>query len=254
MFEWYSHENERPFRSYFLTITYRGSELPTASDGVTPTLDKRAILKWLENTAKALGAFRYYIVGEYGEDGGRPHYHLALFCESSRQAWAITERAKKHMGRAELASMSPRRARYLAKYSTKKLTSGSDPRLKASQEPEFRSSSKRPPLGSEFALQLAQMYRTAKGQKWLRERGDIETSVKLDGQSWPLDNWMKTKVRKELGIPLKHGDRLCNDKYEENYLRKDSFAEFNLELRDRQERHLSTRQFQRRMRNGTRTL
>ena len=107
------------------------------------------------------------------------------------------------------------RARYLANYTTKGLTKNTDERLQRDQEPEFRTSSRNPPLGAAFVAVLANHYARGTAKKLLDERGDVERSFRVDGKIYPLGDWALTKLRKLTSIPLLHRDRI---KANPNYL------------------------------------
>jgi len=92
-------EREKWLHSFFITLSYDDEHLPyycIDADGeikrhpdlsqkyqrLFRTLDKRSIqliFKRLRNDYP-LFEFKYYLIGEYGERFGRPHYHLLLFC------------------------------------------------------------------------------------------------------------------------------------------------------------------------------
>lgn len=88
--EWVFRLNEEmkvsPF-SYFFTLTYRDSDLPILLCDVPlkieiPTLSKRDIQLFLKRLRKALNfKIKYHIVGEYGPETLRPHYHGLLFSQ-----------------------------------------------------------------------------------------------------------------------------------------------------------------------------
>lgn len=73
--------------AYFVTLTYDDDHEPFTSehiDGVyEPTLVKDHVKKFLhdlrDDRSNRSMKLRYFLVGEYGEDTGRPHYHIALF-------------------------------------------------------------------------------------------------------------------------------------------------------------------------------
>lgn len=77
----------------FVTLTYRPKDLPINENGL-PTLVKKDIQDFMKRLRKHYqGAdtwihpiknieenpIRYFCCGEYGDEKGRPHYHLALF-------------------------------------------------------------------------------------------------------------------------------------------------------------------------------
>jgi len=200
-----------PGPSAFLTLTYNDENVPETDDGHL-TLRKKETLKWVDHTSQRIQAFRYYIVGEYGEESLRPHYHLAVFLPPDGTVGKITEAWQR--GYTSAYPLTRERAAYLARYTTKKLTSDTDPRLKPDQEPEFRSSSKRPALGAAFVSSLVRAYRTRPGQKLIESRGDIEPTVRISGKIYPIPEYIRRHARQHLGIPLLHRDRICHDGYD----------------------------------------
>lgn len=83
--------------AYFITLTYADEFIPFMVDGqveriasygpdpekfanVLPTLCKMDVQKFFRKIRKVLGVkFRYFVVGQYGETTGRPHYHVIFF-------------------------------------------------------------------------------------------------------------------------------------------------------------------------------
>lgn len=64
--------------NYFVTLTYKNENLKR-SQGM-PVLCKDDIQKWLKRLRNNVSEpFRYIVVGEYGTDTDRPHYHCLLF-------------------------------------------------------------------------------------------------------------------------------------------------------------------------------
>jgi len=209
MLEWLFH----PFEGLpmFVTLTYNEKSVPIESgdDGApVHTLKKKRFLKWVNNVQRNVGSFRYYAVGEYGDDTFRPHYHMAIFPRTNQQIPEIMSLWKDAFGFVTVGEMDAKRARYLANYTTKKLTKDSDERLQTNQEPEFRTSSRRPPLGSRSVDFLCAPYRTGDGRSILEERGDVERTFRFDGKVYPLDAFILRKMRGELGIPLLHRERI----------------------------------------------
>ena len=59
----------------FLTLTYDDEHLPKGEK-----LEKEEMQKFWKRLRKATGTkIRYYMAGEYGTEGGRPHYHACVF-------------------------------------------------------------------------------------------------------------------------------------------------------------------------------
>ena len=75
---------------------------------------------------------RYFAVGEYGTESGRPHYHLCLFGlgiedqEIIEKSWTV--RGNKQ-GIVHIGEITSESARYIAGYTIKKLTRPNDERL-----------------------------------------------------------------------------------------------------------------------------
>lgn len=191
-----------PITPYFVTFTYNEKHLP--EDG---SLEKKKFHQWLKDQQKKElpGPIRYYAVGEYGDDSFRPHYHLAIFPETVEQARAFTAGWRK--GFTQISEMAPARARYLAGYAAKKLTKAGDPRL-CGREPEFRSSSRNPPLGARMVERIIATWKTPKMQEELKKRGDVSKTWRLDGKTYPIGDWALKKIRTELGIPLTEEARI----------------------------------------------
>lgn len=243
-----THYESTGVRTYFLSLTYDEDNVPRTPDN-EKTLNKKKFLQWLKDTQKALGNFRYYAIGEYGDDTFRPHYHLALFPETDGQAYAVLNRwADKYGTIRQCDPLTLKRARYLANYTAKKLSKPNDARLKKHQEPEFRTSSRNPPLGAAFAEKLITHYSNPKAARLIKERGDIDRTFRVEGQIYPIGDWVLTKVRQELGIPVLHRDRI---KANPNYLDyHETFeADVDPELGQRMERQLEAMQRRKRWRN-----
>lgn len=206
--EWLTHYKQTGVNSYFLTFTYAPEHLPENG-----SLEKDYFLKWINNATRDCDPFRYYAIGEYGEESGRAHYHMAIFPKNAAQIDAIRAYWKK--GFTQAAEMEHERARYLANYTTKKLTKRTDHRLAPGQEPEFRTSSRNPPLGAVFAENLITHWRQPRNAAHIEQRGDIERTFRFENRIYPLGSWVLNHIRKNLGIPLLHRDRIAAN---ENYL------------------------------------
>lgn len=218
--EWAFH----PVQSYFCTLTYNDEHLPhpeILNDQGKPSgaLDKPRFVQWLKDVQKTHrhranpGRFRYYAVGEYGEKSRRAHYHMALFPEHPSQVVALQSRWEDR-GFFSFSPINHERARYLANYVTKKLTGpGADAHEVYRSAPEFRISSRSPPLGAAFVEAVIRKYQAPRGQALIAERGDIDRTFRLDGYVYPFGQWALTKMRESLGIPLLHRERIAHPNY-----------------------------------------
>ncbi len=245
LMEWLTHGH-----AVFVTLTYNEEHVPlTVQPDGTPsqTLRKKQFLDWLKNVQKSeVGSLRYYLVGEYGEVSERPHYHMAIFPKSGAQVALFLSKWTK--GFTSCYEMSPERARYLAQYAAKKL-SGPKASWYGNREPEFRTSSRNPPLSAEMCDHLANTYKIGKGAKIVQERGDIERSIRICGSIYPLGRWCLDRIRKKLDIPLSHSERLSHGGYEEWHQIQE--AEYDPVMRHKYEETLGAKKAQRYHRSTT---
>lgn len=71
------HEAQEHRDNCFITLTYRDEELKYGS--TQATLCKDDLQRFWKRLRKEVKDVRYFAAGEYGERGGRPHYHACLF-------------------------------------------------------------------------------------------------------------------------------------------------------------------------------
>lgn len=193
--------------AYFFTFTYDPDALPTTPDG-HPTLRKKHFLKWLNNRSRTFGKFRYFAVGEYGEKFLRPHYHAGVFSINYGTALGLKEKWEAQAGFADLKLMSRERAAYLCQYTAKKLTKVDDERLAPGVEPEFRTSTRLPPIGAPGLPTLLHPYSLPAGKRILADRGDVERTYRIGDRIYPCDEYLLRKMRTALGIPVTHTGRI----------------------------------------------
>lgn len=190
----------------FVTLTYNDKNLPK-DRSVSPT-DALQFLDRLRHR-KSVQPFRYFIVGEYGDETQRPHYHAALFgfptctygastyartaspsccinCDLVRDVWG--------KGNILLGKLEPDSAGYVAGYVAKKMTKADDARLNG-RHPEFARQSRMPGLGANYAHTIATSYEDYPHQDIV----DVVPVVRIDGKKSPLGRFMTKKIRKALG-------------------------------------------------------
>lgn len=191
--------------SSFWTLTYEKD--PT-------TLTPKHTQNWLKRFRKKIEPLRirYYLVGEYGDQTERPHYHVALFnypgctngqsrysklfrnccfyCDLVRDTW---QHGHIYGGTIEDAS-----ANYIAGYVTKKLTRWDDERLR-NRHPEFcRMSLRGGGLGLNALPEIASVlleYDLAASQ------GDVPSSLRHGSRLLPLGRYLRQKLRLQVGMP-----------------------------------------------------
>lgn len=203
-----------------LTLTYSDENRPVNDAGlnVLSTEHWRLFMMNLRtrlNRERNLTGLRFLAVGEYGHEGNgcvdasgfqwNPHYHASLFgfgclgrirlaslrsrdcgcgnCRLVNDVWKY--------GFAELEPLNDTTMDYVGGYTIKKLYHRDDLRLEG-RPPEFKRASLG--LGRNLIPSLAR----ALGSH--RVDGDVPYQVRMDGAMWPLDRYMREKIRKELGM------------------------------------------------------
>lgn len=78
-----THEAQYHEQNCFITLTFSDQELARRQNpGSVDTTDTQKFIKRLRNHIKRKEdnrPIRYFAVGEYGEETGRPHYHILIF-------------------------------------------------------------------------------------------------------------------------------------------------------------------------------
>lgn len=190
----------------FVTLTYDPEHLPA---GGTLVPDHTRL--WLNRLRGrvAPSRFRFFLVGEYGDDSQRPHYHAALFgfqscsfgqsrysksrqrccywCELVRETWG---QGNVYLGSLELSS-----AGYMAGYVTKKMTKVDDARL-AGRSPEFGRMSLRPGVGATALWDIADALLRYDLDKSL---DDAPGTLRHGSKELPLGRYLQGRLRELIG-------------------------------------------------------
>lgn len=182
----------------FVTLTYMYpcfGGLDEASATLIPK-DATDFIKRLRRKVEPR-RIRYFIVGEYGDRSGRPHYHAALFglgrlsTRDIEEAWG--------RGFVYVGDLTKDSAQYIAGYVTKKMTRRDDVRLKG-RFPEFARMSRKPGIGALAAEDISKFVSTDLGCTALIREGDIPQVLRHGGKSYPLGRYIRSKVREHLGF------------------------------------------------------
>lgn len=189
----------------FITLTYRddpGSLEPSHMQAFMKALRKRVEPRRL----------RFYGVGEYGDQNGRPHFHIALFnhptclkpshrgectckaCTPIRHAWVDEQSISR--GFIDNKPLEIGSARYIARYVIKKMTRTDDPRL-SNRHPEFARMSNRPGIGAGVVEALAAVITR---YNLLTPQGDVPVTLRHGAQEMPLGRYLRKQLRKQLGL------------------------------------------------------
>ena len=188
--EAYSHEE-----SCFITLTYDEEHLPENG-----SLNPDDVKAWLKRFRRRLEPrkVRYFLVGEYGDETKRPHYHVVMYgfdcadpggrvhrrrvegsnakckcrnCELVRATWDA--------GRIDVGVFNNHSASYCAGYITKKLNGKGDKDKKWCEErlgdryPEFSRMSRRPGIGAKSMEKLKSSLTKNYGRFLLEKNGDV---------------------------------------------------------------------------------
>lgn len=176
-----------------------------------PSLHPKDIQDWLKRFRKAIEPLRirYYVVGEYGDDTERPHYHIAIFgypgclngltqfgrgrdnccsvCNMVRDTWKY--------GNIYVGSLTPESASYICGYVTKKMTSKDDIRL-SGRYPEFARMSRRPGLGLMAMDEVADVLIE---YDLMDKLEDVPVSLRHGSKIMPLGRYLRSKLRVLMG-------------------------------------------------------
>lgn len=141
-------------KNSFVTLTYDDDHLPSDR-----CLSKERMQKFFKDF-RNLWKVRYFLAGEYGEENGRPHYHMAAFgidrmtdCFSDLRFDPVHDVWRGRLkfwpdGHVAVGTLTPASINYISKYILKKL--GADENRLDGRTPEFRLMSLRPGLGHDF--------------------------------------------------------------------------------------------------------
>lgn len=247
----------------FVTLTYSDENLPDGGNLVpkdTQDWLKRLRFAWSER-CKDLDIphrpLRYYLVGEYGDDTKRPHYHVALFgyptCLRGR-----TKHPKKNQpmsccihcdflyktwghGGVDVGDLTLHSAQYICGYVTKKMTAKGDPRLD-NKHPEFARMSRRPGIGATAMQTVADALFTKHGADEVHLLGDVPNSLMHGGRKLPLGRYLKGKLRDEIGMDQTFRTQ-AKQAYEDEMFAMYIDAVFDKETGKRKKDFLSFKQF-----------
>lgn len=142
--------------SVFLTLTFADDKLEHENQATV--LDKSTLKRFNARMRKSF-QMRYIAAGEYGERKGRAHYHTVLFGVGDPPDIPINKNFdwdKWPHGHVWADQANEKTIRYVAKYLTKKTVREDTGDL--SLDDEAVTYSKRPPLGIEYAYELADQY------------------------------------------------------------------------------------------------
>ena len=199
--------------SVFGTLTYNDDTVPVDRNGVQQ-LHKPDITEFIEKLryrTKHIRPLRYFIVGEYGDETWRPHYHYILFGHDITVEPHIDD-SWQH-GFHQIAPLNFDRALYTARYCLKKMTRPDDEKLRG-RLPEFSRMSTKPGIGTPAIGWLADAMgkafinaKTGRYSPLLTIHGDVFTTVRIEGRLMPIGVFLRNKLRDALGLHHDQRDR-----------------------------------------------
>lgn len=201
MLESFKHE-----QNSFLTLTYDNDHLP--KDGSLVPDDVRL---WLYRFRWEIRPtpIRYYIVGEYGEENLRPHYHAALFgvglncSDVVRKTWG--------KGHIMLGDLTLDSAAYVAGYCVKKIGDKQNPSLEHLR-PEFARMSRRPGIAADSMDDAYAAIRHLEEEGW-----DAPTALQHGSKKLPLGRYLRSKLRGLMGVTQQTIDKVQNEYADEMF-------------------------------------
>lgn len=196
----------------FVGLSYDDPHLPEGGTLVPKHL--RDFLNRLRGRL-APDRFRFFGVGEYGDESWRPHYHVVLFgvptCVrgrtrrrpgSSRPIWngccewcTLIGNVWGH-GDVDLGTVTDDSAAYMAGYVVKKMTAFDDPRLEG-KHPEFaRQSNRGGGIGYASLWEIADALMRYELEETLT---DVPSQLQHGMKRLPLGRYLRSKLREMVG-------------------------------------------------------
>lgn len=170
----------------FVTLTYKVEP---------PELNPKEVQDYLKRVRATIypRKLRYYLVGEYGEKKGRPHYHLIIYGVS----WTEEAMLQKcwDLGSIHVGDVNEKTIAYTIDYLLVKDTHATEART-SGRYPEFHRMSRG--LGFPAIPALAASTVSSEGEVYLRD-GDVPCTVRINGKERPLGASMMRRFRKALG-------------------------------------------------------
>lgn len=183
---WHQH-------SVFITLTYSPEHCPSE---LVPA-DLSHFLRRLKYAFKPR-SFRYYAVGEYGEQHGRPHYHAILFGVDEALIGQLAEIWGK--GFVHVGTVCKESIGYVAGYTVKKLA---EMEREDGLQPEFARMSLRPGIGALTAAAMGKdMLTNTLGpvlEDIKEKHGDLPARFRAGGKTYPWGKYLKGKLREAVG-------------------------------------------------------
>lgn len=252
-------------QSSFVTLTYAPEKVPPMG-----TLNPAHTRDWLKRLRHAY-SIRYYLVGEYGDQTQRPHYHAALFgigcldaanCSYARKfkrperlcSTCKTIQDTWNMGFTDVGTLTKESSAYICGYVTKKMTNPKNDQVKEflqGRHPEFARMSLKPGIGATAMDEVAQTLETDFGRELLEREKDVPQILAHGRRKLPLGRYLRGKLREKMGMekntPEEVLQQIKNEmcklyldyRYDEKTPKKEKLGQKEWLLRENKQRVLS---------------
>lgn len=151
------HEAQMHEHNSFVTLTYDEEHLPK-----NESLDVEEWKRFAKRLRHAIGPFRFFHCGEYGDTNQRPHYHAAFFGIDFHEDRMLLRRKRGAnlytspllqrawgAGFVTIGQLTHQSAAYIARYVMKKITGTLAMKVHyGDRKPEYVTMSRRPGIGS----------------------------------------------------------------------------------------------------------
>lgn len=140
---------------YFVTLTYADEFIPKVAESDIMTIKKAHYHNFLKLLRKTLPfPIRFFGVGEYGKESGRPHYHYIIWCPEFINKGKFRKYVSKcwTKGFNTVRPGNVSRFYYIAKYVTK------DTAAPLGAQQGFQTSSQKPPIGYRHFENNSELY------------------------------------------------------------------------------------------------
>ena len=181
--------------SSFWTLTYDEQNYP-ANGSLVPRHTTLFLKRLRENLGDSRH-LRYYLIGEYGDQTHRAHYHAALYGVHHTEN-ALIEKSWQ-LGFTHSGELNKDTASYITGYIAKKLTKHDDPRLNG-RYPEFARMSRNPGIGALAIPAIATALSSKHGSREIAQQGDVPLHLRHGRTSLPLGRYLRQQLRAELGF------------------------------------------------------
>lgn len=205
-------QSEQSNSAHFVTLTYNDEHIKKTKNGFE-TLVKKDVQDFFKRLRKLTKQkISYYAVGEYGDTGERPHYHIILFNANPKiveNAWKLNDIT---LGNVHFGDVGDASVGYTLKYISK------DKKI-----PQFNGDDRQ----KEFALMskgLGAGYLTENMIKW-HTKGNLENKVYLplkDGKKAAMPRYYKDKLydkgqKFRIGVFMRAESQKQVDELQEKY-------------------------------------